>query len=61
MLEIIDKKNMKITYSYKNELELLEYLDDISEMLYGVRHRMIHFINGNKLDFSTENCQIIEF
>ena len=57
----IDKTNYTLKYSYKNEIDLMEYLDSISLALYGVNYRMIHFLNGNKLDFSSKNCLVNPF
>lgn len=52
-------ESIKIDYSYSNDIELKRYLDDVSYMVYGVSYNDIEFLNGNKTDFSKNNCLII--
>ena len=54
-----DKNSISvINYEYVNKNDLLEYLDNIANMLYGVSYHQLQFLNGNDKDFTKSNILI---
>ena len=55
---ISNDDNIRIKYTYENDINLNRYLDDLSYLLYGVGYYELTFLNGNPTDFSKSNILI---
>ena len=53
-----NSQNIKIDYEYKNNNDLLEYLNDLALMIYGTDFINLTFLNGNNKDFSKNNVLV---